>query len=543
MDVHCPAPSGPGPSILASLPLAVACALLLLSGPVAGKGSDWDDSVVGQAGAPVTLPCSAQLGNRTVHWHWQPAGWDSWSLVLSANHKQEFWGGARKLEQRLADPSFPSSGDLSLAFRARQQDSGQYLCEVDTKEGEMKPKRHIVLLVILTVSVGPPSPVPAGGTARLLARVSAEDWRGGVSWFSPQGVPLPRETLPSGGVLSKVPRFGPADQGNYTCQVLPQGPCGRPRFLFSHAVVLRDSTQDPFTNVSHGLSQSLVSSSLSPLSLPCLWSPGADYFQLRWRLPDSRKTQLVFLFDRWRQSTENRRPARLRLAHPDPFRSGNYSFLLTPKPGDAGRYTCEVFLDESAYQKSLSLTVVHVSGQPSGQGLLLSCLYRERPPVRRAYWTSQSSPLNGSSTAPGQVSAEVPRHRPGNYSCCLELKDGRTHAAVYALPPPPPPPAGDSSLYSSSVYPALAVAGVLSLLLALAAAVVLWKRGICQQHTAREEPPCAVEGENLYENPDDLRKDWDQRGEFVPPTAVYMELNPDGQDVYKELERYEECHQ
>nr|XP_015224203.1 PREDICTED: uncharacterized protein LOC107080075 isoform X1 [Lepisosteus oculatus]XP_015224204.1 PREDICTED: uncharacterized protein LOC107080075 isoform X1 [Lepisosteus oculatus] len=251
MDVHCPAPSGPGPSILASLPLAVACALLLLSGPVAGKGSDWDDSVVGQAGAPVTLPCSAQLGNRTVHWHWQPAGWDSWSLVLSANHKQEFWGGARKLEQRLADPSFPSSGDLSLAFRARQQDSGQYLCEVDTKEGEMKPKRHIVLLVILTVSVGPPSPVPAGGTARLLARVSAEDWRGGVSWFSPQGVPLPRETLPSGGVLSKVPRFGPADQGNYTCQVLPQGPCGRPRFLFSHAVVLRgergSSQGDPKT--------------------------------------------------------------------------------------------------------------------------------------------------------------------------------------------------------------------------------------------------------------------------------------------------------
>ena len=120
------------------------CALLL---------EDWNDVVVTEANVPVTLACSDWPLNGTVQleWLWKPDGQDTWSLVLSANHRQEFKGGASKIDMRLADAHFRTSGDFSLYFKPRVGDGGRYSCLM--AQGERRGRQRVTLLAILTGSL------------------------------------------------------------------------------------------------------------------------------------------------------------------------------------------------------------------------------------------------------------------------------------------------------------------------------------------------------------------------------------------------------
>ncbi|XP_066575518.1 g6f-like isoform X2 [Amia ocellicauda] len=508
----------------------VLLALLLISCTVSAKGADLDESVVTLADAPITLPCSHSpgLGAQRVNWLWKPHGRESWSLVHSANQQGEFYGGAMKPNQQFADQSFLSSGNFSLVFQARDGDGGRYSCEVQTGS---RLTRSIVLLVILTVWVSPPGEVPIDSTVSLGARVSALGWEDGVSWFSPQGLPLHSEPLSHPrarggvrGVLTKLPRVDHTDQGNYTCQILPQGNCTTPRFLFT--VTLRVSGTKPASfNITYGSTQVLVGVSPSLLTLPCVWVAGGDYVMLFWRLPDTEEVKRVFLYDRWRGTLENSKKPHLHLARPNPAQSGDYSFLLTLNPGEGGEYSCEVFLDERVYRRSLIISVMHVWSDTFPSMLVLHCVVQERTRLRRLGWRFQDHSVTSLSTSPGQVSTELPLPPPpalqGNYTCCLELQDGQVYRAVYTVTLTP------------------AVLGSLLLLVA-SIAMLLWKRGTCRQQSAMDRSlSFSPEGENLYEDLADLRQEC--TAYVAPEAAVYMDLKPNNEDVYKELERNEKC--
>lgn len=94
----------------------------------------------------------------------------------------------------------------------------------------------------------------------------------------------------------------------------------------------------------------------SDVTLPCTNING-DYVLLYWWKPDSLHTQpqLIFQFDRWRDSRNQSNPRLQLLNHPT---FGNFSFVLRPEFKDAGRYQCEVFRDDQVFAQVTLLTVL-----------------------------------------------------------------------------------------------------------------------------------------------------------------------------------------
>ncbi|MEQ2270423.1 hypothetical protein XENORESO_005691, partial [Xenotaenia resolanae] len=92
------------------------------------------------------------------------------------------------------------------------------------------------------------------------------------------------------------------------------------------------------------------------------------------------------------------------------------------------------------------------------------------------------------------------------------------------------------STTTSSLHPSFSALLLLVPVVAAAVGVLLWRqkhisdRGIEQSLSVQ-----SGEAENIYENPEDIRQ-------APPQGSVYMDLKPRGDnDVYKELERYEQC--
>ncbi|XP_018587529.1 g6f-like [Scleropages formosus] len=518
----------------ASLFSSPTAAVLLFTGLVLTEAGDWHDVVVATEGAPVLLACSQRPPKDTmeVHWQWKPHGGDTVSLVLSANERQEFLGEALKTDVRLADSVSWKSGNFSLFFRPRSVDGGHYMCLI--KQGQKKLKEEVTVLVILTVSLGPRLPVSEQSTLRLQAEASSRDAVSEMSWLSPHGLPLRCETLPSGAVIAKLPLVTVADRGNYTCRIRPRGNCSRPAFFFLYPVTVDVSRVVQF-NLSFNTQLSKACLAHTPVVLSCAPVRG-DYVLLYWQHPDSRqKIEKIFTYDRWRQRFRNLTKSRLHLKSSASL--GDFSFELTPQPEEGGVYICEVFLNDSVFSQGTRISVLHVSVSSRPSALTLTCRYSERSQVKTVTWTheNRSRRLDWSSLEPGslKIKVETPPgpETAGNYTCTLELNNGKKLEAVHviSLPRDELP---SSSFPSPSSLPFL---GFLLPVITVAAGVLLWK---LRAHNARRGIEQSLsyhtgEVENIYENPEDLRQ---------TQSSVYMDLKPTSDnDVYKELDRYEHC--
>lgn len=112
---------------------------------------------------------------------------------------------------------------------------------------------------------------------------------------------------------------------------------------------------------STGVPRSLAALSRSLVTLTCPPVLG-DYVLLYWEYPDSKRMELIFQFDRWRQSYTNQTKPHLHLKDPASLAAaGNFSFLLSPALKDGGFYLCEVFLDDKAFSQANRLSVLHGS--------------------------------------------------------------------------------------------------------------------------------------------------------------------------------------
>ncbi|KAI1885754.1 hypothetical protein AGOR_G00207060 [Albula goreensis] len=505
----------------------------------AAKDEDWDDVVVTKVGLPVSLACShvPLTGFVKLNWLWMPHGQDSWSLILSVNQQKEFWGAASKPDMRLTDSKFRSSGDFSLYFKPRSTDGGRYSCLIE--KGEEKLRQRITMLAILQVAVSPALPVPRNSTLRLITVLSTSQAVSEVAWFSPEGQPMRSQSLTPEKVICKLPCVDQPDQGNYTCQIRPRGRFSQHLFLFTHTITVDVSKVANFINTTYGTMISVATLSRSQLSLPCASITG-DYVVLYWEHPDSLKMEAVFFYDRWRRARPAPTRHHIRLANSSSADSGKFSFLLVPELREGGTYICEVFLNDNVFTQVTRVSVLQVNVRSTPSALALFCQYSQRSQVKRVTWThqNQSLKLPWSSSAPGHIKTEVPLplgpNLAGNYTCTMELKNGRLAKAVYTVTLPP---TANTSFSSPSVLSPLYALGLLVPLVAVAIGVLLWKRGHHNSHPGIEQSLSHYSGEveNVYENPEDLRQTSAQ-------SSVYMDLKPTGDnDIYKELDRYEEC--
>ncbi|KAL6489472.1 hypothetical protein MHYP_G00032130 [Metynnis hypsauchen] len=507
-----------------------------------------------QEGRPVTLPCSdgpATVAEQ-VTWMMMRSEEKHWTSLLSVNTSRP----VDRLLSSTRGTTFEIFEDVSLQFIATATDGGRYSCLMQQRGRKLKEK--IILLALLKLTLAPAPPIPLGSTVSLTAQVSPYYAVAGGMWLSPAGVPLLTAVPAQGTLLTKLPRVSRGDNGLYICSIHIQGQSSKPEYKHTLNVTVNDSTG------------SKASLSNLPVTLPCPPIYG-DYVQLYWWKPNQRTSnpepELVFQFDRWRNHIKQNR-SNFQLLGPSSVEAGgNFSFLLRPKLEDAGRYQCEVFLDNAVFGQSTTLTVLHVSNKTSSSTLDLTCKYPERSQVKWAKWTHVQRPdiqlpmkaMLGMLTV--SVSLPVTPETAGQYICTLLLENSQTLSYTYTVTLPPPerpccvskrptsattdstgflltPAEGSSVPQPSALLPSLSLLLFLMPVIAVAVGVLLWRQGRCSlrrnvdvEHTLSHY---SGEVENIYENPEDLRQS--------PPHGVYMDLKPTGEtDVYRELDRYDPC--
>nr|XP_046255165.1 g6f-like isoform X2 [Scatophagus argus] len=498
----------------------------------------WDDVMVAREDMPTTLICTDTVrGAVAINWKVKSLGADEWKLVLSANERNEFSGGASKASMRLTDPKFQDTGVFSLFFYPKMEDSGLYSCLI--KQQERKVKERIILLAVLTVTVVPAAPILQQSTLRLIASVTPDFAISNITWTAPGGISLKSERKPKTGTVAKLPQVQMSDSGTYVCTVCSRGSSSKTLFTFDVDVDV------------DGPEISTATQAHTSFILTCPGVKG-DYVLLYWQPADSksqRNMKLVYKYDRWRDF-KSEQSKRLRLAGP-PYNAevGSFSFTLTPELKDGGLYICDVFLNDSAFSQRTRLSVMKVKASRSSSKLELElgCFYSEVSQVQSATWKYQdkSRQLQMLSKGPGSLTTILPipitSNTAGNYTCTLQLKNGQTVWATQAVTLPhvgrdesvsvttPSPPL-------PSLLPSLSALLLLVPLVAAAVCVLLWR----QKHISNRgiEQSLSVhsgETENVYENPEDFRQ-------APPEGSVYMDLKPRGEDdVYKELERCEQC--
>ncbi|XP_071765677.2 g6f-like [Centroberyx gerrardi] len=510
------------------------------------KESDWDDLVVTTVDKPTTLVCvdKAVKGGVAINWMMKSLGEDEWKLVLSANERKEFSGGASKASMRLTDTNFQDTGNFSLLFLPKMEDQGLYSCLIMQQERKLREK--IILLAILTVAIVPTAPIPQDSILRLIASVKPDFAIARITWAAPGGAPIMSERMRNTRTVAKLPRVQTSDSGAYVCTVYPRGNSSNTHFNFSVDVTVDDDKVAIFANITHGpkICTAIPAQTSFPLSCPTL---RGDYVLLYWQPPDKRKHSMkrLYQYDRWRDlPLLSEQGQKLRLAGP-PYspQTGSFSFVLTPEIKDGGLYICEVFLNDSAFSQRTLLSVLKVKSNRSSKKLELWCQYSERSQIRRAGWTyqNQSRRLQCSSHSPGIITTTLPLpitpDMAGNYTCTLQLNNGQTVWATHTVTLPLERGRDESvGVTTPSLLPSLSALLLLVPLVAAAVGVLLWRQGhISGRGIEQSLSHYSGEAENIYENPEDIRQ-------TPPQGSVYMDLKPRGEDdVYKELERYEQC--
>ncbi|XP_070768637.1 g6f-like [Enoplosus armatus] len=503
--------------------------------------TDLDDVVVAREGMPTTLLCTDTTvrGAVSINWMVMSLGADEWKLVLSASERKEFSGGASKASMRMTDPNFQDTGVFSLFFLPKMEDSGLYSCRI--KQQERRLKQRIILLAILTVTVVPAAPIPQHSTLQLMASVNPDFAITKITWVAPDGSSMKSEKKPNTGTVTKLPQVQTSDNGAYVCMVHPSGNSSSTLFTFYVNVTVDADKMASFTNVTHGSMISTATQVQTSFTLTCPVVQG-DYVLLHWQPPDTRRrTKLLYQYNRWRGSillTEQSK--RLQLAGP-PYNAeaGSFSFLLTPELKDGGLYICDVFVNDNAFSQRTMLTVLKVRTKRLSSKLELECLYSERSQVQSANWKYQnkSRQLRLLSNSPGSITTTLPlpitSDTAGNYTCTLQLKNGQTVWATQAITLPYEE---SVSVTTPSRLPSLSALLLLVPLVAVVVGVLLWRqKHISDRSIEQSLSVHSGDAENIYENPEDIRQ-------APPQGSVYMDLKPRGEDdVYKELERYEQC--
>ncbi|XP_016387588.1 uncharacterized protein LOC107723467 [Sinocyclocheilus rhinocerous] len=513
-------------------------------------GDLWNDVVMVREDTSVTLSCfdSPPTSSVLVTWKMMSTREDRWSYLLSATCIDGQTDG--RSSRVFGGRTFEISADASLIFRAAEAAQGRYSCVIE--QDDKKLQERIVLLALIKLTVTPMPPVTVDSTLRLAAQVSPSSVAAWGTWVSPSGEQLHTEiSYGTGSLLSKLPRVTSKDNGVYTCRIRVHGNSGNSVSEHRVNVTVNVKAVFSFTDVTHGDPRSLAALSRSLVTLTCPSVLG-DYVLLYWEYPDSKRMELIFQFDRWRRSYTNQTKPHLHLIDPASLAAaGNFSFLLSPALKDGGLYLCEVFLDDKAFSQANRLSVLHGYTKSSRTALDLSCMYSERSQVKTVRWSYVKNPTRSLQSAAvlGRITTSVAfpvtPETAGQYACTLYLKNGNSVQYMYTVtmanidptisPGPALPPAADVS--ASSYVSTFSFLLFLIPLIAVAVGVLLWRQGYCVTRRSVEQSLShhSREVENIYENPDDLRQ-------TPPQGAVYMDLKPTGEtDVYKELDRYNQC--
>ncbi|XP_074509331.1 g6f-like isoform X1 [Sebastes fasciatus] len=406
--------------------------------------TDWEDVVVAREGMPTTLVCTDATvrGAVAINWKVKSPGVDQWKLVLSANERKEFSGGASKASTRLTDPNFQDTGVFSLFFLPGVEDNGLYSCLIKQQERELKEK--IILLAILTVTVVPAAPIPQSSTLRLVASVKPDDVVAKITWEAPGGISLKSERMPNTGTVAKLPQVRYSDNGTYVCMVRLWGKSNSTLFTFDVDVTVDADNVAPVGSITYEEEISTATQAQTPFPLTCSVEKG-DYVCVYWVPPDSKHSKItqVYMYDRWRDSTllPERNKALTLAGSPYNAEAGSFSFLLTPKLTDGGLYDCVVILNDNAFTHRTTLSVLKatVKTRQSSSKLELGCLYSEKSQVKSVTWKHQnkSRRLRLESNGPGSITTVLPlpitSDTAGNYTCILQLKNGQTVWATQAV--------------------------------------------------------------------------------------------------------------
>ncbi|XP_062847685.1 g6f-like [Trichomycterus rosablanca] len=527
------------------------------------KFNAWNDVLLVREGTAVALSCSDATPTdiKQVTWLMMPPEDKQWMVLLSVNITTKMamaiW---RKLVQ-LGSRTMEISEDVALRFTATVRDGGHYSCQMHQGDGRLEER--IVLLALVKLTSIPASSIPTDSIVGLKAEVSPSYAVSGGTWLSSTGVSLLTDVTSAGTLLTKLPRVTSKDSGLYTCSISVDGQSSKPVYNFTLTVTVTGAINQPAEVVTSEPLLRLAALSYSAVSLHCP-PVYADYVRLYWWRPDDHRSQpkLIFQFDRWRNFKEQHKPNLQLLGPSSSAPSRNFSFLLKPELMDAGRYQCEVFLDDRVFGQVTTLTVLHGYSTSSSLSVELNCAYAERSQVASVKWLhfqrpDVSLPSHG---VIGRISISVnlpvSQITAGQYICALKLKNDQTVRHVHTIKKATterPCCEADKSTTDTpiSLFPAIegtstSEASVLlsSLILLLflvpvAGAVVgvlLWRRGPCtsSRNVERTLSHYSGEVENIYENPEDLRQS--------PPSAVYMDLKLTGEtDVYRELDRYDQC--
>ncbi|XP_061803624.1 g6f-like [Nerophis lumbriciformis] len=501
----------------------------------AGVGAkDWDEVMVGRPNHGSLLRCIDREARGVVDINWvvKPLGADDWKLALSANKREKFSGVAYHPSMRLADPYFYDTGDFSLFFQPTMHDVGLYKCFI--KQQGRIVKKKTILVAFMSVTTTPRSPVPQQSTLSLIAKLTPEFAVDRVTWISPDGRSLKTERKPDSGIVAKLPQVSYSDVGRYTCRCVVH-----PDSVFDFTVLVTVDALSvaSFTNVVHGPPISTATQAEMPFHLTCPGVQG-DYILLYWQAPNSTLSKLVYQYDRWRDTTlTTAQSQELQLAgSPGNAESGIFSFILTPGLEDGGVYICDVLLNDHAFSQRTLLSVLKVTTSRSASKLVLDCLYSELSEVQSAMWEhhNKSHGLEMMSSGLGSVKTYIPLpvtpDTAGNYTCTLQLSNGQTVSATHVVKQQE-----SVGVPAPSQLSSLSALLLLAPLFAAAVAVLLWRqKHISNRAIEQSLSMHSGEAENIYENPEDVRQ-------VAPPGSVYMDLKPRKDDVYKELERNEQC--
>ncbi|XP_026041088.1 g6f-like isoform X1 [Astatotilapia calliptera] len=511
--------------------------------------TDWNNVVVVREGMLTTLICNdtSVRGPVTINWKVKLFCTNEWKLIMLASTNERISGSALKPSMQLTDSNFKDSGVFSLSLKPEAADIGFYSCLIQQQEKILK--EEIILLVILTVSVVPDVPIPQYSTLRLIASVTPDFAFTKVTWAGPGDITLKSEKKSKTNTVAKLPQVLNNDDGAYVCMVYPRGNSSSRLFAFNVDVTVSADKVASFTNITHG---PLISTAIQAHTSFLLTCPGVvgDYVQVNWVPPDTRNQnnmKKVFDYDRWRGTLMTNQNEKLQMAGlPYNPEAGSFSFLLTPDLKDGGLYVCEVLLNDNVFSQRTSLSVLKVKIKKYSSKMELICLYSERSQVRKVEWKHHnvSRKLKMSSSSLGSITTSLPlpitSDIAGNYTCVLHLKNGQAIQATQAITVSPKVVQNLSKESvddtTSSPRPSLTALLLLVPLVAAAVGVLLWRqRHISDRGIEQSLSVHSGEAENIYENPEDIRQ--------APPQGpVYMDLKPRGEDdVYKELERYEQC--
>ncbi|XP_052474577.1 g6f-like isoform X5 [Carassius gibelio] len=553
-----------------------------------------NDVVVAREDTSVILSCfdSPPTSSVMVTWKMMTTREDRWTYLLSAKCTDGQTDGS-SIES--GGRTFEISADASLIFRATAAAQGHYACEI--KQDDKKLHERVVLLALIKLTVTPTPPVTVDSTLRLAAQVSPSSVAAWGTWVSPSGEQLHTEiSYGTGSLLSKLPRVTSKDNGVYTCRIRVSG--NSDRSVSEHRVnVTVNGVERSLAALSHSLVTLTCPSVLGDYVLVYWVKADTEIMELifqfdRWRRSYTNQTKpQLRLID----------PASLAAAgnfsfllRPTRMDGGLYLcevFLDDKVFSQANRLSVL-----HGYPKS-SRTTLDLSCVYSERSQVKNVTWSY---VKNSTRSLRSRRVVGRITT--SVALPVTPERAGEYACTLYLENGNSVQYTYtvtmtnieptispgsALPPAvflTLPPADDSLHPYVSTFSFLLF---LIPLIAVAVGVLLWRQGFCVTRRSKApflsfppesvhqrsegcqftqadvdgqnkphwikcdmKPSCVCvhvdvkqsqshhsrEVENIYENPDDLRQ------QTPPQGAVYMDLKPMGEtDVYKELDRYNQC--